>query len=368
MNILLVRLRLIGDVVFTTPAVRAIRQRHPAARMTYLVEEEAAPVVRGNPHLDEVIVIGRPTGVARLGEDLAFGRRLRADRYDLVIDFHCGPRSSWLTWATGAPTRVGFEVLGRSWVYTIQVPRPRILRPRHSVLNEWDLLAPLGIGPPNPRTDPTEMAEDPVAAAVVDRRLAEAGVTRQHQIVVVHVSAGNPFRRWPAASFVDLVCQLATADPWRRIVVTSGPSDAGAASRIVDDARGRLAPPERDALPPCGEFDLAELRALLGRAVLFVGGDSGPLHIAGTTSVPVVGLYGPTLSVRSQPWRDPALVSEAVEVGGLPCRPCEQRRCEPGDFCCLTSIQPHTVAAAAERALARARAMAPQASASEGSE
>jgi predicted lipopolysaccharide heptosyltransferase III len=367
MNILLVRLRLIGDVVFTTPAVRAIRQRYPAARLTYLVEEEAAAVVRGNPHLDDVIVIGRPTGVARLRGDLALGLRLRAARYDLVIDFHCGPRSSWLTWMTGAPTRIGFEVLGRSWLYTIRVARPRALRPRHSVQNQWDLLVPLGIAPPEPRTDPTEMAHDPASAAAVERRLAEAGITRGHRIIVVHVSAGNPFRRWPADAFVELICRLAAADPLRRIVVTSGPSDASAASRIVHEARDRLAPPEREALPRCGEFDLAGLRALVDRAALFIGGDSGPLHIAGTTSVPVVGLYGPTLPVRSQPWRNPAIVSEAVEIGPLPCRPCEQRRCEPGDFRCLTLIQPQAVAEAAERALARARAAAPQTAVSERS-
>ena len=102
-----------------------------------------------------------------------------------------------------------------------------------------------------------------------------------------------------------------------------------------------------------GEFDLAELRALIGRASLYIGGDSGPLHIAGTTGVPVVGLYGPTLPVRSEPWRHPAYVSEAAEVRGLACRPCDQRRCEPGDFRCLTGITAETVATLAERALAR---------------
>ena len=367
MNILLVRLRLIGDVVFTTPAIRAIRQRYPAARITYLVEEDAAPVVRGNPHLDDVLVVGRPAGVARLREDVVFGRRLRAARYDLAIDFHCGPRSSWLTWMSGARTRVGFEVVGRSWVYTIRVPRPRTLRPRHSVLNQWDLLTPLGFAPPDPRADPTEMVENPVAAGRVGRRLAEAGLTRAHRIVVVHVSAGNPFRRWPIPSFVDLVCRLAAADRLRRIIVTSGPSDAHAASRVASEARERLAAGDREAIPSCGEFDLAELRALLGRADLFIGGDSGPLHVAGTTGVPIVGLYGPTLPVRSEPWRDPALVSEAVEIGPLPCRPCDQRRCEPGDFRCLTRIGSDTVALAAERALTRARRAAAPAAAWERS-
>jgi heptosyltransferase I len=355
MNILLVRLRLIGDVVFTTPAIRAIRREYPAARIAYLVEEESAPVVRHNPHLDEVLVIGRPTGLARLRADLALGRRLRAAGYDLVIDFHCGPRSSLLTWMTGAPRRIGFEVVGRGWMYTTRVARPRVLRPRHSVQNEWDLLEALGFAPPDPAADPTEMAQDPAAAAAVERRLADAGITGDHAIVVIHVSAGNPFRRWPAASFVELIGLLATADPTRRIVVTSGPSDARAAASIIQEARTRLPRARHDALPDCGELNLPELRALLGRAALFVGGDSGPLHVAGTTGVPVVGLFGPTLPVRSQPWRNPAFISENVEVGALPCRPCEQRRCEPGDFRCLARIEPRTVAAAAERALARSR-------------
>jgi ADP-heptose:LPS heptosyltransferase len=119
----------------------------------------------------------------------------------------------------------------------------------------------------------------------------------------------------------------------------------------------------REALPPalasriarCGEFDLAELRALVDRAVLFIGGDSGPMHIAGTTRTPVVGLYGPTLPVRSEPWRDPAIPSEAVELTTLTCRPCDQRNCVHGDYRCLTTLPADSVVAAAERALATGR-------------
>src|SRR5688572_14701536 len=176
LNILLVRLRLIGDVVFTTPAIRAIRRHFPNARITYIVEEEAAAVVRHNPHLDEVIVAHSPHAPGRLRADVALIRRLRRERYDLAIDFHGGPRSSLITWLSGAPQRIGYEVVGRSWMYTTRVPRPRVLRPRHSVVSQWDVLLPLGIAPPDPDSDATEMRDDPAAASAVARRLAGAGI------------------------------------------------------------------------------------------------------------------------------------------------------------------------------------------------
>ena len=294
--------------------------------------------MRGNPHLDDVIVVCSPHARGRLRADLALIRRLRREHYDLAIDFHGGPRSSLFTWLSGASRRIGYDVAGRGWMYTTRVPRPRALRPRHSVVSQWDVLLPLGIAPPNPESDATEMPVNAAAAAAVARRLADAGIDAGAPIVVVHVSAGNPFRRWPSASFVELVCRLAATDPKRRIILTSGPSDAGAASAIASRARARLSLHERAAIVECGEFDLPQLRVLVDRAALYIGGDSGPLHIAGTTGVPVVGLYGPTLPVRSQPYRSAQYFDAAAEVHGLPCRPCDQRRCEPGDFRCLTGI------------------------------
>src|SRR5205085_874410 len=102
MRILLVRLRQIGDVVFTTPAVRGLRERFPDAHLTYIVESAAAPVVAGNPLLNEVIIAPRERGLAGLADDLALIGRLRAARFDMAIDFHGGPRSSLLTWLSGA--------------------------------------------------------------------------------------------------------------------------------------------------------------------------------------------------------------------------------------------------------------------------
>ena len=122
-------------------------------------------------------------------------------------------------------------------------------------------------------------------------------------------------------------------------------------------ARARLGPAAGGAVSH-GQFDVAELRALADRAAVYIGGDSGPLHIAATTQTPIVALFGPTLAERSMPWRDPRWFAEAIDAGPLPCRPCHQRHCEPGDFRCLTGISPERVVAAVERALHAAKTSA----------
>jgi ADP-heptose:LPS heptosyltransferase len=349
MKILLVRLRLIGDVVFTTPIIRALRRRHPNAHLAYVVEPSAAPILQGNPHLDELIVAARRRGPRRLVDDVELAARLRRGRFDIAIDLHGGPRAAWLTRASGAPMRIGYQMPWRSWIYTHRVHRSPDLFPRHSVLNQWDLLGPLGLDDCTMERDPVEMAEDAAVVERVTRRLEAAGVGQDDRLVVVHVSAGNEFRRWPEASFSSMIASVAQADPRRRIIVASGPSDAEAARRVTDAARSRLSTP--DALPPLLEWDLDELRALIARAAVYIGGDSGPLHLASTTRTPIVALLGPTLPERSRPWRDRELRAEIVDAGPLPCRPCDQRRCIPGDFRCLTRISPEQVGAAVERVL-----------------
>lgn len=354
MRILLIRLRLVGDVVFTTPALRALRRRFPDARIAYLVEPGAAPVVLGNPHLDEVFTATRSRGLQRIVDDLRLAAALRRRRFDVVIDFHGGPRASWIAWASGAPRRIGYTITGRSWMYTDRVPRPRQLRARHSVENQWDLLERVGVPPTTRDIDPTEMSERQDARRAVEARLKQAGVGPDDELVVVHVSAGNPFRRWPVESFAKLSAALAAGGPGRRVVLTSGPSEPEAAVMVAEHARAD-APAVADRIVRCGEFDLPELRALVGRAALFIGGDSGPLHIASTTTTPIVALFGPTLPERSAPWRPVHLVTECVEPEPLPCRPCDQRACAPGDFRCLQRTGPERVVAAAERALRRGR-------------
>jgi ADP-heptose:LPS heptosyltransferase len=102
------------------------------------------------------------------------------------------------------------------------------------------------------------------------------------------------------------------------------------------------------------DVDLRGLRALVERAAVYIGGDSGPLHIAATTRTPIVALFGPTLPERSLPWRNTEIPTVSVDAGALRCRPCDQRHCVPGDFRCLTGVRVEQVAQAASRLLGAA--------------
>jgi lipopolysaccharide heptosyltransferase II len=355
LKVLLVRLRLIGDVVFTTPVIRALRRQFPSAHLTYLVESPAAPVVTPNPMLDDVLVVPRTRGWQRIADDLRMAAALRRRRFDVAIDLHGGPRSGWLTWATRAPVRVGYDVPGRAWMYTRVVHRPRGLHPRHSVENQWDLLPAVDArfpASPDPAVDRVDMPVDPAARASVSDRLRRIGVPDEGQVIVLHVSAGNPFRRWPESSFSALAAGLVERGPNRWVVLTGGPSDRAAAARVLSEARERVGA-RRDRIVDGEGLTLSELRALMDRAAAFVGGDSGPLHIAATSDVPVVGLYGPTLKERSAPWRPRTIPTASIDAGTLPCRPCEQRTCVPGDFRCLSGISAARVLEAADALLER---------------
>jgi len=349
LTILLLRLRLIGDVVFTTPVIGALRRRYPAARLLYLVEEAAAPVVSGHPGLSSVITVRHSRGSQRVLDDFRLIRRLRREHIDLAIDLHGGPRSALLTWATRAPVRVGYDVPGRSWMYTHVVHRPKSYRPRHAVVNQWDLLeavAPELATPPDRDRDRVHMTVPAAVASSMDSTLSTLGVPAGSRLVLLHVSAGNPFRRWPESSFATVAAALA-GDPHRAIVlITAGPSDRQAAARVIAEARAR-AGAHAAAILDAEPLSLAALRAACDRASLFIGGDSGPLHIAATSDVPIVAIFGPTLAERSEPWRPASIPTVGVDGGSLPCRPCDQRTCAPGDFRCLANVAPSAVIAAA---------------------
>ena len=164
------------------------------------------------------------------------------------------------------------------------------------------------------------MPVDPQAAARISERIQAAGLEPADPLIVVHVSAGNPFRRWPQRSFAEMIATLLSRRVDARVIVVSGPSEHDAAARVVEGAQAQLAHAHRGRVLSLGDCSLAELRALVDRAALFIGGDSGPLHIASTTATPIV-VSMDRRCPRSAPWRSRLCTTESVDGGGFESRP-----------------------------------------------
>jgi heptosyltransferase-1 len=321
-KILLIRLRRIGDIIMTTPAVAALKRALPHASLTYIVEEPYRRLVEGNPDIDKIILIPPHQGVLSF---LGLVRRVRREKYDIVIDFHGGPRASRIAWFTRAGLKVGYELKHKGFIYDIRVPRCREGAPIHSVENHLNLVRAAGIEVSDPWPRLTLPAARKEETERIDKLWADHAFSGA-KVVVLHVGAGNEFRDWGAQNLGALSGRLA-GPPGVRVALVGSGQDVPRAEEV------RKISPE-SVLSLAGELNLIELREVIGRASLFVGPDSGPMHIAATTATPIVALFGPTLPANFSPWQAEA----TIIAKDLDCRPCKQRECVTEDFRCLRSI------------------------------
>jgi ADP-heptose:LPS heptosyltransferase len=339
-RILIVRLGAVGDVVRTLPAASALRRAWPEAHLAWLVEPPSASVVRAQPWLDEVIVFPRPrlrdalrrAHLRALARELSSLRAvLRARRFDLVLDFHSIAKSGLLACATGSRLRVGYAPpYGREGAWLFATHRAR-LAPRRASRFERNLalVRCLGLEPlPLPRP----LALDPAAV----RRIADA-LGGGPAPVVLHpgTSDATAHKRYPADRFAAVARALAE-DPGVPSLVTAGPArDDRAAAEAVVAASGGV------ARPAPATADLGELAALLSLARLYVGGDTGPLHVASLVGTPVVQILGPTDPLENAPWEGTPSRTVRVPVACSPCR----RGCAAAT--CMRVVPPEAVVAAA---------------------
>ena len=329
-KILLIRLRRIGDIILTTPAVRALKLALPQAELAYVVEEPFRRLVEGNPDLAEIIVV--PKG--QTGRDFAaLVRRLRKAEYDAVLDFHGGPRASLLALLSGAKIKIGYGVKYRSFIYDVRVPRRTAGVRIHSVENHVNLVRALGV-PVSEIPGLVVPEARPEEAATVRRFLGENGLATGDagRPVVLHLGAGTKFRDWGAENMAALVRRLETR-PGVRVILIGGQEDRTIEAAVLERAPGTIS--------LVGRLNLAETRELIARATLFAGPDSGPMHIAAATGTPIVAWFGPNVTAHVAPWK-PRAETRTIEKN-LDCRPCKQRECVHGDIRCMRTITPEEV-------------------------
>jgi heptosyltransferase-1 len=304
-RIALVRLSALGDVVHALPLAHALRCHWPGCELTWIVERREEAIVVGNPDLDHVVPVDtrlwrrefrHPGGALAVAAKVrGLVRRLRAGRFDVALDVQGNIKSGLITAFTRAPVRVGFALRHcRERANALFTNRRVALpaRPIHVVEENLALLAGLGIDRAAVGAPAFPVPVDPAAEGVIARVLEKEGVKPETPLVVLNPGAGRANKRWG----VDAHRRVGDALARRlggRLVVAWGPGEGDLARAVAEGLAGSPLVPPPTSIP--------EMVALLRRASLVVGGDTGPVHIAAVLGVPTIGLYGPTDPRRTGP-------------------------------------------------------------------
>lgn len=350
MRIGIIRLGSLGDIVHTLPALSVLRNRFPRGesgpggdRIEWMVESGNRTLLEGHPLLDAVHVLDtRSWRRLRRGaaDPIRALRDIRRSRFDVVVDFQGLLKSALLARWTGAGERIGFDSArcrepAAARFYTRRIAPPE--GAEHVIEMNLSLLAPLGI-------EGNQPIEFPLGLREADGRrasafFAERGFSPEVPVVALHPGAGWETKRWGVEKFAALGERL-SEETGARLLLFWGPGD----EPLAEALRQRLRAPA-EVIPPTS---VREMAAFVGRCRLFIGGDTGPLHLAAAQGVPTLALLGPTTPARNGPL-GPGGVRGSVVHHELPCSHCYRRMCPGLGTRCLAEM---TVDEVAEAALA----------------
>lgn len=333
-NILVIKLRYMGDVLLATPTLQALKAACPQGRLTVVVNRGTEDVLRGNPDIDELLVLDK----GPLRTQWSFALDLRRRGFDVVVDLTDGDRSALLSWMSGAPIRIGFnaEHRWRGLCYTKVVsPKPGIV---HRIDRDLESLKPLGV-PAQSSVPQLWLMPEEVESA--DRLLDHLGVERTQPIVVVQPGARYWFKAWPAERFAALADRL-TSEYGCQVLIGGSDQDGDLTQQIRQAAKSR-------PIIMAGCATIKQFAAIVKKSALFVGNDSGAMHIASAVGTPVVALFGPSNPLEWGPRGGPV----EVLYKGLDCRGCFHPTCQRGEQSCMKLITVDEVFAAARKLLVR---------------
>ena len=299
----------VGDTLFATPLLRALRAAHPGAYLATLGMPLSLDVLAGNPHVDAMLVYDERGAHRSLRAKAALVRRLRAQHFDTAFILRRSFSRTLLLVLSGIPTRIGYDEGRGRRLLTHRVPL--LQEPVHRAESYLRLARAVGIAAPVHRCDFVVGIDRQQQA---DRWLASQRPAGDARPLVALNAGGNwPHKRWPEERFAQLAQRL-QRELDTVVLLTGGPRDTALAKRI---AAGVVPAP----LIAAGTDSLQDAGALLARCALVVSNDSGPLHIAAALGVPLVALFGPTSPSLTGPFgRGPWTIIHHAD--GCPQVPC----------------------------------------------
>lgn len=330
---LIIRLSSIGDVILTSPLLRQLRERFPAAQIDFLIRREYAELVRYNPHLSNILELEVRRGRAGLK---AMKNHLRQVGYDTILDLHGNFRSVFLRSFPNHPPvyKIRKNRIARFLLVKFKINLYRRLYGHPLSVAEKYLraAAPLGLSPGDLRPElylPAE-AEEKGEAVWQD-------LSKENFRAVMAPGARHFTKRWPAAYYAELIRLIYQKRGWRTLLL--GGADELAVIREIQQQTGKEMQQSR-----AGELSLLETFAVIRRAPLFISNDSGLMHAAAAFRIPQIAIFGSTVQELGFFPLNPN--ARVLENSGLSCRPCShvgRASCPRGHFKCMMEIGPERV-------------------------
>jgi lipopolysaccharide heptosyltransferase II len=342
-KILAVRLDSAGDVLMTTPALRALKESATERRVTLLTSPAGAAAARLVPAVDDIIEFSAPwmkPALADPAADRALINRIAAGKFDAAVIFTVYSQNplpaAYVCYLAGVPRRLAHCRENPYQLLTEWVPEPEPQeRVRHEVRRQLDLVASVGAAA---RHEKLGIALPRVARRRAAAALATLGVPRDGPLVVAHVGASAASRRYPPASF-SAALDLVVAEQRCHVVLTGDAAEVP----LVESVRASM---RSASYSLAGCLDFAELCAIIEAADVLVSNNTAPAHIAAAVGTPVVDLYALT-NPQHLPWRVP----HRVLYRDVPCRYCYKSVCPAGHHACLAGVTPVEVADAVRELL-----------------
>ncbi|MEW6075071.1 MAG: lipopolysaccharide heptosyltransferase II [Candidatus Omnitrophota bacterium] len=329
-RILIVRTDRIGDVLLSTPVIKALRQAYPCAYIAMMVRPYAADIVEGNPYLDEVIMCAKEKEDKGILGTFSLARRLRRKRFDACFVLHPTARLHLLMYLTGIPRRIGYD-RKFGFLLTDRIIHDKQTGKKHESEYSLDVIRSLGIKPGD--NDPF-MPIRPDSEAWAERELKDAGICSDDKVLAIHPGASCRSKLWPEENFAS-VCDILAQRVGFKVVIVGGPKDTGIAQNIVARMRHR-------AVNFAGKTSVSQLASLLKRCSLFISNDSGPVHIASALKVPVVVIFGRSQKGLSPLRWGPLGEKNRVLHKSVGCVECLAHNCKK-EFACIRAVTPEDV-------------------------
>lgn len=334
-KILIINVNWVGDVLFTTPFIKAVRKLFPASYIACMVVPRCKEILDDNPNIDEVINYdeeGEHKGI--LGKAWLI-MALRREHFDTAFILHRSFTRALLVFLSGIKSRIGYNTKNRKFFLTCALEEP--LKPVHKV--EYFLNIARHIGAETDDKDYEFFVEEDERRRV-ERFLAEKGVSARDILVVLNPGGNWLPKRWPYDKFAKLADNL--SDKLNaRIIITGAPRDSGLAKSIIEMS-------ESKPINAAGSTSIKSLGALMERADLVISSDSGPMHLALGVKTKVIGLFGPTSDTLTGPYGSGGFTVLKKDVG-CPV-PCYNFDCR--DYRCMDSISVDEVFEKAKEMLA----------------